>query len=42
MVQLLPARRRAKKEEQVSAPENSVEAPVEEVPAEAEAEKKDK
>ncbi len=36
------SKKKSKKEEQVSAPENSVEAPVEEVPAEAEAEKKDK
>ncbi|MBJ2357292.1 MAG: preprotein translocase subunit YajC [Sphaerochaeta sp.] len=36
------SKKKSKKEEQVSAPEKSVEAPVEEVPAEAEAEKKDK
>jgi len=36
------SKKKSKKEEQVSAPGKSVEAPVEEVPAEAEAEKKDK
>jgi preprotein translocase subunit YajC len=36
------SKKKSKKEEQVSAPEKSVEAPVEEAPAEAEAEKKDK